>query len=62
VLSRLDCGNAIDCGNATLAGLPASLLNCFQSVLNAAAQSIAGIRRSAHITDTLARFRWPPSE
>jgi len=47
-----------DCGNATLAGLPVNLLNGLQSVLNAAARSIAGLRRSAHITDTLASFHW----
>jgi len=29
-----------------------------QSVLNAAARSIAGLRRSAHIADTLASFHW----
>jgi len=27
-------------------------------VLNAAARSIAGLRRSDHITDTLASFHW----
>ena len=43
---------------ATLVGLPANLLNCLQSVLNAAARSVAGLRRSDHITDTLASFRW----
>jgi len=37
VLSRLDYGNA------TLAGLPACLLDRLQSVLNAAARSIAGL-------------------
>ena len=52
VLSRLDYGNA------TLAGLPACLLNRLQSVLNAAARSIAGLRRSEHITDALAIFHW----
>ena len=52
VLSRLDYGNA------TLAGLPASLLNRLQSVINAAARSIAGLRRSEHITDALASFHW----
>ena len=50
MLSRLDYGNA------TLAGLPANLLNRLQSVLNAPARSIAGLRHSAHITDTLASF------
>ena len=50
VLSRLDYGDA------TLAGLPACLLNRLQSVLNAAARSIAGFRRSEHITDALASF------
>ena len=29
------------------------------SVLNVAAQSIAGLRRSEHITDALASFHWP---
>ena len=52
VLSKLDCGSA------TLVGVPANLLNRLQSVLNAAAGSIAGLRRSAHITDTLASFHW----
>jgi len=48
----------LDFGNATLAGLPTNLLNPFQSVLNAAARSIAGLRRSDHVTDTLASFHW----
>jgi len=52
VLSRLDYGNA------TLVGLPANLLNRLQSLLNAAARSVAGLRRSDHITDTLASFHW----
>jgi len=52
VLSRLDYGNAV------LVGLPAYLYNRLQSVLNAAARSIAGLRRSDHITDTLASFLW----
>jgi len=52
VLSRLDYGNAV------LVGLPAYLYNRLQSVLNAAARSIAGLRRSDHITDTFASFHW----
>jgi len=48
----------LDFGNATLAGLPTYLLNRPQSVLNAAARSIAGLRRSDHVTDTLASFHW----
>jgi len=52
VLSQLDYGNAV------LVGLPAYLYNRLQSVLNAAARSIAGLRRSDHITDTLASFHW----
>ena len=52
VLSRLDYGNA------TLVGLPVNLLNRLQSVLNAAARSVAGLQRSDHITDTLASFHW----
>jgi len=47
-LSRLDYGNA------TLAGLPTYLLDRLQSVMNAAARSTACLRRSDHITDTLA--------
>jgi hypothetical protein len=43
-------------GNATLIGLPAYQYNRLQSVLNAAARSIAGFRCSDHITDTLASF------
>jgi len=49
VLSRLDYGNAV------LVGLPGYLYNC---LLNAAARSIAGLRRSDHITDKLANFHW----
>ena len=52
VLTRLDYDNAM------LAGLPAILLDHLQSVLNASAQSITGLCRSAHITDTLASFHW----
>jgi len=52
VLTRLDYGNA------TLFGLPAYLLNRLQSVLNASARSVAGLRQSAHITDALASFHW----
>jgi len=52
VLSQLDYDNA------TLAGFPTSLLNRLQSVINAAARSIAGLRRSEHITDALASLHW----
>jgi hypothetical protein len=52
VLSKLDYGNA------TLIDLPACQYDRLQSVLNAAARSIAGLRRSDHITDTLASFHW----
>jgi len=48
----------LDYGNATLAGISAALVNCLQSVLNAAAQSIAGLRRSDHIRVTLACLHW----
>ena len=34
------------------------ILNHLQSVLNAAARLIAGLRRSGHVTDTLASFHW----
>ena len=52
VVSRLDYGNA------TLVGIPANLSRHIQSVLNAAARSVAGLRRSDHITVTLASFHW----
>jgi hypothetical protein len=48
----------LDYGNATLTGLPACQYDRLQSVLNSAARSIAGLRRSDHITDTLASFHW----
>ena len=48
----------LDFGNATLSVLPTNLLNRLQSVLNAAARWIAGLRRSDHVTDTLASFHW----
>ena len=41
-----------------MAGVPICLLNRLQSVLNAAARSIAGLRRSEHITDAHASFHW----
>ena len=52
VLSRLDYGNVV------LVRLPGYLYSWLQSVLNAAALSIAGLRLSDHITDTLASFHW----
>jgi len=52
VLSRLDYGNAV------LVGLPVYLYSRLQSVLNAAARSIAGLPRSDHIINTLASFHW----
>jgi hypothetical protein len=48
----------LDYGNATLAGLPAYHNSRLQSVMNAAAWLIAGLRHSEHITDTLASFHW----
>ena len=39
-------------------GLTSLPVHHLQSVLNAAARSIAGLRRSDHITDTLASFHW----
>jgi len=42
----------------TLIGIPAYQLRRLQSVMNAAARSITGLRRSDHITDTLASLHW----
>jgi hypothetical protein len=52
VLTKLDYGNAV------LSGRPAHLIRRLQSVMNAAARSIAGLRRSEHITTTLADPLW----
>jgi len=52
VLSRLDYCNGV------LTGLPANLIRRLQSVENAAARLIFGIRRSEHITDALASLHW----
>lgn len=52
VLSRLDYGNAV------LVGLPAYLLNRLQSVLNAAARLIFGLRYTDHITEALVSLHW----
>jgi hypothetical protein len=52
VLTKLDYGNAV------LSGLSVYLIRRLQSVMNAAARSIAGLRRSEHITTTLAGLHW----
>ena len=41
-----------------LADIPATLLNRLQSVLDASARSIAGLRHSDHFAATLASFHW----
>jgi len=51
-LSRLDYGNAV------LAGLPAYLFRRLQSVMNAAAWLIYGLRHSDHISDALISLHW----
>jgi len=48
----------LDYGNATLSVIPANLCRHLQSVLNAAARSVAGLRRSDHLTETLASLHW----
>ena len=52
VLTRLDYGNA------TLVGISAGLITRLQSVLNAAARMIVGLRRRDHISQTLADLHW----
>ena len=52
VLSRLDYGNAV------LAGLPGYLFQRLQSVMNAAARLIYGLRHSDHISDALISLHW----
>ena len=41
----------LDYGNAVLTGLPVYLSRRLQSVLNAAARLIFGLRRSDHVSD-----------
>ena len=48
----------LDCGNATLSGIPANLLSHLQAVLNASARAITDLPRSAHITMSLAGLHW----
>ena len=48
----------LDYCNAALAGVPAALLHRFQSVMNAAARTVAGLRRYDHISQTLADLHW----
>jgi len=53
VVTRLDYGNAV------LTGLPVYLSRRLQSVLNAAARLIFGLRRSDHVSDALHWLRIP---
>ena len=50
----------LDYCKAAPAAVPVRLLNGLQSVLGATVQSIAGLHRSAHITDTAASLHWLP--
>jgi ribonuclease P/MRP protein subunit RPP40 len=50
VLTKLDYGNTV------LSGLSAHLIRRLQSVMNAAARSIAGLRHAEHTTNMLAGF------
>ena len=52
VISRLDYCNSL------LAGVPCTLLRQLQSVMNAAARTVAGLRRYDHISLTLAGLHW----
>ena len=52
VVTRLDYGNAV------LTGLPVYLSRRLQSVLNAAARLIFGLRRSDHVSDALISLHW----
>ena len=52
ILSRLDYCNSV------LVGLPANLTNRLQSVQNAAARLVYGLRRYDHVTGALASLHW----
>ena len=45
--------NHLDFGNSLYVGLPANQIRRLQSVQNAAARIVSGLRRSEHITDAL---------
>ena len=48
----------LDYGNGVLVGLPVCLMRQLQSVLNAAARLVYGLRTSDHITDALISLHW----
>jgi len=50
--------SGLDYCNSVLFGLPANLIQCLQSVQNAAARLIFRIRRSEHITPALISLHW----
>jgi len=52
VLSRLDYANCV------LTGLPAYLVKCLQSVLNASACLIYGLRRFDYVSEALMSLHW----
>ena len=52
VLTRLDCGNA------SLSGLPTCQLNRLQSVLHSAARLVCGARKYDHVTPLLQELQW----
>lgn len=52
VLARLDYANSV------LIGLPAYLVKRLQSVLNAAARLVFGLRRTDHVSDALTTLHW----
>ena len=52
VISRLDyC-------NSTLAGIPTTVLHQFQSVMNAAARTVASLPPFGHVSSVLAELHW----
>ena len=48
----------LDCGNATLFGLPAVQLDRYQAVLNASAKFVFGACSRDHITPLLEQLHW----
>ena len=50
--------NRLDYANSTLVGLPVYLVRHLQSVLNASARLIFGLRQHDHITDALITLHW----
>ena len=58
ILTLISACRCMSSDLSRIASIPACLPNRLQSVINAAARLIAGLRRLEHIIDALASFHW----